>query len=73
MLLISFNRRDRIFSPNFPNQRIEMKNLIIVIQTKFWYILGSPKTKQLGNQVKHLLIILSILLLSSPVIGDNHN
>ena len=24
------------------------------------------------NQVKHLLIILSILLLSSPVIGDNH-
>jgi hypothetical protein len=35
--------------------------------------LGSSKTKQLGNQVKHLLIILiSILLLSSPVIGDNH-
>ena len=26
----------------------------------------------MGNQVKHLLIILSILLLSSPVIGDNH-
>ena len=35
--------------------------------------MGSPKTNQLGNQVKHLLIILiSILLLSSPVIGDNH-
>ena len=34
--------------------------------------MGSPKTKQLGNQVRHLLIILSILLLSSPVIGDNH-
>ena len=26
----------------------------------------------MGNQVKHLLIILLILLLSSPVIGDNH-
>jgi len=42
-----------------------------------------PKTNQLGNQVKHLLIILSIFLLSSfitscvkngssPVSGDNH-
>ena len=27
---------------------------------------------QIGNQVKHILIILSFLLLSSPVIGDNH-
>ena len=36
-----------------------------------WYILGSSKPL-MGNQVKHLLIILSILLLSSPVIGDNH-
>jgi len=26
----------------------------------------------MGNQLKHLLIILSFLLLSSPVIGDNH-
>jgi len=33
--------------------------------------LGSPKTKQLGNQVKHLLIIFSILLLSSTVIGQS--
>jgi hypothetical protein len=32
-----------------------------------------PKTNQLGNQVKHLLIILSILLLSSPVIGQSIN
>jgi len=33
--------------------------------------LSSPKTNQLGNQVKHLLIIiLSLLLLSSPVIGQ---
>jgi len=43
----------------------------LVKQTKFWYILSSPKTNQLGNQVKHLLIIiLSLLLLSSPVIGQ---
>ena len=42
----------------------------IVKQTKFRYILGSPKTKQLGNQVKHLLILLSILLLSSPLFGQ---
>ena len=32
-----------------------------------------PKTNQLGNQVKHLLIILSILLLASPVIGQSIN
>ena len=33
--------------------------------------MGSPKTNQFGNQVKHLLIIiLSFLLLSSPVIGQ---
>ena len=31
MLLITFNGRDRTFPINFPNQRIEMKNLIIVI------------------------------------------
>jgi len=36
-----------------------------------WYILGSPKTKQLGNQVKHLLILISILLLSSPLFGQS--
>ena len=34
--------------------------------------MGSPKPP-IGNQVKNLLILLiSILLLSSPVIGDNH-
>ena len=32
--------------------------------------MGSP-TNQLGNQVKHLLIIISLLLLSSPVIGES--
>ena len=31
MLLITFNGRDRTFPINFPNQRIEMKNLKIVI------------------------------------------
>ena len=31
-----------------------------------------PKTKQLGNQVKHLLILISLILLSSPVIGNSH-
>jgi len=32
-------------------------------------LLGSPKNNQLGNQVKRLLIILSILLLSLPLFG----
>ena len=34
-------------------------------------LLGSPKTNQLGNQVKRLLIILSILLLSPPLFGQS--
>jgi len=33
--------------------------------------MGSPKTNQLGNQVKHLLIILSLLLISSPLFGQS--
>jgi hypothetical protein len=37
----------------------------LVNQTKFCYISGSHKTNQLGKQMKHLLIILSILLLTS--------
>ena len=41
----------------------------IVIHIKFWYNLGSPNSL-IRNQVKHLLILLiSILLLSSPVIN----
>jgi hypothetical protein len=45
---------------------------LLVNQTKFCYIFRSPKPL-MRNQVKHLLIILiSILLLSSPLIGDNH-
>ena len=43
----------------------------LVKQSDWCYILGSPYPL-IGNQVKHLLIIFSILLLSSPVIGDNH-
>ena len=41
----------------------------LVNQNKFWYNLGFPNPL-IGNQVRHLLIILSILLLSSPVIGQ---
>ena len=44
---------------------------LLVKSPKFWYIFGSPKPL-IGNSMKHLLKILSILLLSSPVIGDNH-
>ena len=44
---------------------------IIVKHHIFWYNLDSPKPP-IGNQVRHILIILSFLLLSSPVIGDNH-
>jgi len=35
-----------------------------------WYILGSPKPL-IGNLLRHILIILSLLLLSSPVIGQS--
>jgi hypothetical protein len=51
-----------ISSTNYP---------FLVIQTKFCYISGSPK-RLIRNSVKHLLLILlSILLLSSPVIGKS--
>ena len=36
----------------------------------FWYILGFPKPP-IGNQVKHLLIILFFLLLTSPLFGQS--
>jgi len=32
--------------------------------------MGSPKTNQLGNQVKHLLILLFLFLLFSPLFGQ---
>ena len=48
----------------------QSKSHILVKQTDWWYILGYPKTNQLGNQVRHILIILSILLLSSPLFGQ---
>ena len=44
----------------------------LVIHIKFCYIFRSPK-RLIKNSVKHLLLILiSLLLLSSPVIGNNH-
>ena len=42
---------------------------ILVKHHIFWYNLGFPKPL-IGNQVKHLLIILSILLLSSPLFAQ---
>jgi len=42
---------------------------LLVKHPESWYKLGSPKTP-IGNLVKLLLIIISILLLSSPVIGQ---
>ena len=51
---------------------LQVKSHIHVKQTDWCYILGSPKTNQLGNQVKHLLIILSFLLLSSPLFGQSN-
>ena len=50
---------------------LQVKSPFLVKSPKFWYILGYPKPL-IGNSMKHLLKILSILLLSSPVIGDNH-
>ena len=45
----------------------------IVKPPKFWYNLGFPKPP-IGNLVRHILIFLiSILLLSSPVIGQSIN
>ena len=32
--------------------------------------MGSPKTNQLGNQVKHLLILLSLLILTFPLVAQ---
>ena len=40
----------------------------IVIQTKFWYISRSPKP-QIGNSMKHSLILISFLLLPISVYG----
>ena len=38
--------------------------------SKFWYNLGFPNPP-IGNQVKHLLILLFLLLLSSPLFGQS--
>jgi hypothetical protein len=56
-----------------PNQKLTSTTLsphFLVIPSKFCYIFRSPNPL-IGNQVKHLLILFSILLLSSPVIGQS--
>ena len=53
------------------SDNIQVKSYILVKHHIFWYNLGFPNPP-IGKQVKHLLIILlSILLLSSPVIGQS--
>ena len=42
----------------------------LVKHPESWYILGSPKPL-MGNFVKHILILLSFLLLSSPLFGQS--
>jgi len=51
---------------------LQVKSAILVKSPKSWYILGSLKPP-IGNQVRHILIILliSILLLSSPLFGQS--
>jgi len=52
-----------------PNTNTSMSNPnIIVYQTKFWYILGSPKPP-IVNQVRYILIIFSVFLFSLTVIS----
>ncbi len=64
-------RQFMITTNSSQSDTLQVKSPHIVKQTKFWYILGSPNPP-IGNQVKHLLILISlILLLSSPVIGQS--
>ena len=50
----------------------QVKSPILVKSPKSWYILGSPNPL-IGNQVKHLpILLITILLLTSPLFGDNH-
>ena len=52
-----------------PNTNTSKSNPnIIVYQTKFWYILGSPKPP-IVNQVRYILIIFSVFLFSLTVIS----
>ena len=53
----------------FHSQTINTIFPILEKQTDWCYILRSPKPP-IGTQVKHLLILLSILLLSSPLFGQ---
>ena len=68
-------KKDKTITPQkyhkVKNHHNIVKPHFLVIHIKFWYILGSP-IPLIGKQVKHLLILISFLLLSSPVIGDSH-
>jgi len=74
-ILLQLNKLDivqkQLYTHQFWCRFLPQSSPFLVKQTKFWYILGSPKTKQLGNQVKHLLIILSLLLLTSNLFGQS--
>ena len=50
------------------SQKPPQSSQFLVKQTKFWYILGSPKPI-IGNQVRHILIIFSILFFSLAIIS----
>ena len=72
-ILFQLNKLDivqkQLYTHQFWCRFLPQSSPFLVKQTKFWYILGSPNTP-IGNQVKHTLILLSIILLSSPVIGQ---
>ena len=72
-ILLQLNKLDIVQKQLYTHQFwcifLPQSSPFLVKQTKFWYILGSPNTP-IGNQVKHTLILLSIILLSSPVIGQ---
>ena len=48
---------------------LQVKSPILVKHHIFWYNLGFPQPL-IGNQVRHLLIIFSVFLLSSPLFGQ---
>ena len=51
-----------------PLHNLPQLSTFLVIQTKFWYILGYPNPTK-GYQVRHILIIFSIFLFSLTIIS----
>ena len=49
---------------------LQVNSPILVKSPKSWYILGFPNLL-IGNLVRHILIIFSFLLLSSPLFGQS--